>query len=56
MLLQLPWVDADIVKKIGRKGVARSVAELTSMGDQERLELFVTSGEGSISVLLNERF
>ncbi len=54
MLLQLPWVDADIVKKISRKGVARSVAELTGMGDQERLELFVTSGKGSIAVLLEK--
>jgi len=54
VLLQLPWVDADIVKKISRKGVARSVAELTGMGDQERLELFVTSGKGSIAVLLEK--
>ena len=47
MLLQLPWVDADIIKKISRKGGARSVAELMRMGEQERLELFVTSGRGA---------
>lgn len=47
MLLQLPWVDADVVKKISRKGGARSVAELMGMGEQERLELLVTSGEPS---------
>ena len=46
MLLQLPWVDADVIKKISRKGGARSVAELMRMGEQERLELFVTSGRG----------
>ena len=45
VLLQLPWVDADVVKKISRKGGARSVAELMGMGEQERLELLVTSGE-----------
>ena len=47
MLLQLPWVDADVIKKISRKGGARSVAELMRMGEQERLELFVTSGRGA---------
>ena len=47
VLLQLPWVDADVIKKISRKGGARSVAELMRMGEQERLELFVTSGNGS---------
>ncbi len=45
MLLQLPWVDADVIKKISRKGGARSVAELMGMDEQERLELLVTSGE-----------
>jgi hypothetical protein len=45
VLLQLPWVDPDVVKKISRKGGARSVAELMGMGEQERLELLVTSGE-----------
>ena len=45
MLLQLPWVDPDVVKKISRNGGARSVAELMGMGEQERLELLVTSGE-----------
>ena len=45
VLLQLPWLDADVVKKISRKGGARSVAELMGMGEQERLELLVTSGE-----------
>ena len=49
VLLQLRWVDADIIKKISRKGGARSVAELMRMGEQERLELFVTSG-GAVSV------
>lgn len=44
MLLQLPWVDADVIKKITRKGGARSVAELMGMGEEERLELLVTSG------------
>ena len=47
VLLQLPWVDADVIKKISRKGGARSVAELMRMGEQERLELFVTSGRAS---------
>lgn len=51
MLLQLPWVDADIIKKISRKGGARSVAELMRMGEQERLELFVTSGRGTYASL-----
>ena len=45
ILLQLPWVDADMIKKITRKGGARSVAELMAMDEQERLELLVTSGE-----------
>ena len=45
VLLQLPWVDADVIKRISRKGGARSVAELMRMGEQERLELFVTSGK-----------
>ena len=44
MLLQLPWVDADVIKKVSRKGGARSVAELMGMGEEERLELLVTSG------------
>ncbi len=47
-LLQLPWVDADVVKKISRKGGARSMAELVAMGEQDRLELLVTSGEPSL--------
>ena len=45
MLLQLPWVDADVIKKFSRKGGARSAAELMGMDEQERLELLVTSGE-----------
>ncbi len=44
VLLQLPWVDPDVIKKVSRKGGARSVAELMGMGEQERLELLVTSG------------
>ena len=48
VLLQLPWVDADVIKKITRKGGARSVAELMGMDEQERLELLVTSGESLI--------
>lgn len=47
VLLQLPWVNAEVLKRISRKGGARGVAELLGMGEQERLELFVTSGEGS---------
>lgn len=34
-----------MIKKISRKGGARSVAELMGMDEQERLELLVTSGE-----------
>ena len=33
-----------MIKKITRKGGARSVAELLCMDEQERLELLVTSG------------
>ena len=33
-----------MIKKVSRKGGARSVAELMAMGEQERLELLVTSG------------
>ncbi|BDA43749.1 Translocation protein SEC63 homolog [Coccomyxa sp. Obi] len=43
VLLQLPHFDYDVVKKLGRKKV-RSLAELSAMDPEERLELFVTSG------------
>lgn len=57
MLLQLPHFDYDVVKKLGRKKV-RSLAELSAMDAEERLELFVTSGAAppsavSGSVVLN---
>lgn len=44
MLLQLPYFDQEVVKKIGRKKVG-SIAELATMDAEERLELFVMSGE-----------
>lgn len=44
VLLQLPHFDYDVLKKLGRKKM-RSLAELAAMDPEERLELFVTSGE-----------
>jgi hypothetical protein len=49
VLLQLPHFDYDVLKKLGRKKV-RSLAELSTMDAEERLELFVTSGVRLLSL------
>jgi hypothetical protein len=51
ILLQLPYFDHDVVKKIGRKKVS-SVAELAAMDPEERLELFVMSGAAAASAVV----
>jgi hypothetical protein len=43
LLVQLPFFDHDVVKKLSRKKVG-SVAELASLDAEERLELLIMSG------------
>ncbi len=42
-MLQLPHMDTDVVKRLGRKGV-RSITDLQQLGEEKMLEYLIAAG------------